>query len=43
MEMITLISSKDLNKKICPKMILKNLGSKQKSRIKIVSDLAARL
>jgi hypothetical protein len=42
MEMITLILSKDLNMKICPKIILENLGSKQKSRIKIASDLSAR-
>jgi hypothetical protein len=28
--------------KICPKVVLKNLGSKQKLRIKIISDLSAR-
>jgi hypothetical protein len=41
-KMIRLILTKDLNLKICPKMVQKNLGSKQKLRIKIISDLSAR-
>jgi hypothetical protein len=41
-KMFRLILTKDLNMKICSKVVLKNLGSKQKLRIKIISDLSAR-